>query len=204
MSKSDIVQRLRELEAVESELACECDCPPEATANYQYAMTCAKAADEITRLRAEVKQAQMREACAADLAQEWEQHCKRAEAEVEKLKVNMRAQLADHINGTPCAEIRWQQERETLTARVEELEAALRLLACTCEAESQDECSRSEKHCPFWNARAALTKGEKKPAYTEGHCAHKKAPGGCQLHNLYCGYPDCDRRAAITQETRDE
>lgn len=47
-----------------------------------------------------------------------------------------------------------------LTARVEELEAALRPLACTCEAESQDECSRSEKHCPFWNARAALTKGE--------------------------------------------
>jgi hypothetical protein len=44
-----------------------------------------------------------------------------------------------------------------LTARVEELEAALKPLACTCAAESQDECSRSEKHCPFWNARAALT-----------------------------------------------
>lgn len=48
----DIVDRLRELEAVESELACECDCPPEATANYRYAMTCADAVDEITRLRA--------------------------------------------------------------------------------------------------------------------------------------------------------
>jgi hypothetical protein len=44
-----------------------------------------------------------------------------------------------------------------LTARVEELEAALKPLACTCAAESQDECSRSEKHCPFWNARAALS-----------------------------------------------
>jgi hypothetical protein len=50
---SNIVERLRELEAVESELACECDCPPEATANYRYAMTCAEAADEIARLRAD-------------------------------------------------------------------------------------------------------------------------------------------------------
>ena len=50
---TDIVERLRELEAVESELACECDCPPEATANYRYAMTCAEAADLITALRAD-------------------------------------------------------------------------------------------------------------------------------------------------------
>lgn len=53
---TDIVEKLRELEAVESELACECDCPPEATANYRYAMTCAEAAAEIARLRAEVEQ----------------------------------------------------------------------------------------------------------------------------------------------------
>ena len=50
---TDIVEKLRELEAVESELADECDCPPEATANYRYAMTCAEAADLITALRAE-------------------------------------------------------------------------------------------------------------------------------------------------------
>lgn len=30
--------------------------------------------------------------------------------------------------------------------------------------------------------------------YTTGHCARKKAPGGCQLHNLQCGYPNCDRK----------
>jgi hypothetical protein len=48
-------------------------------------------------------------------------------------------------------------EAAALTARVAQLEAALKPLACTCAAESQDECSRSEKHCPFWNARAALT-----------------------------------------------
>lgn len=32
--------------------------------------------------------------------------------------------------------------------------------------------------------------------WTYGHCARKKAPGGCQLHNLQCGYPDCDRKRA--------
>lgn len=31
-------------------------------------------------------------------------------------------------------------------------------------------------------------------AFTYGHCAEKSRPGGCQKHNLQCGYPDCDRR----------
>jgi len=35
------------------------------------------------------------------------------------------------------------------------------------------------------------------PAYTTGHCAEHAKPGGCQLHNLHCGWPDCDRRAAL-------
>lgn len=30
--------------------------------------------------------------------------------------------------------------------------------------------------------------------FTTGHCPEKAKPGGCQLHNLHCGYPDCDRR----------
>lgn len=34
-----------------------------------------------------------------------------------------RASLSDALNGTPCAEIRWRQERETFTARVAELES---------------------------------------------------------------------------------
>jgi hypothetical protein len=32
------------------------------------------------------------------------------------------------------------------------------------------------------------------PKYTVGHCANNRVPGGCQLHNLQCGYPDCDRK----------
>ena len=35
-------------------------------------------------------------------------------------------------------------------------------------------------------------------AYTTGHCKQKAQPGGCQLHNLHCGYPDCDRKAVTT------
>ena len=34
------------------------------------------------------------------------------------------------------------------------------------------------------------------PAYTEGHCEEKAKKGGCQLHNLHCGYPACDRKPA--------
>lgn len=29
---------------------------------------------------------------------------------------------------------------------------------------------------------------------TSGWCEEKKRPGGCQLHNLHCGYPNCDIR----------
>lgn len=31
-------------------------------------------------------------------------------------------------------------------------------------------------------------------AHTTGHCKEKAKPGGCQLHNLQCNYPACDRK----------
>ena len=58
------------------------------------------------------------------------------------------------------AKERRQQEREEAAARIEQLEAALRPLACTCDRAASDECSRAEVDCPFWDARAAL--GEKR------------------------------------------
>ena len=44
--------------------------------------------------------------------------------------------------------------------------------------------------------RAAIAELEKaEPVkYTTGHCKEKAHPKGCQLHNLHCGYPDCDRK----------
>jgi hypothetical protein len=35
-------------------------------------------------------------------------------------------------------------------------------------------------------------------AYTTGHCEEKAKPRGCQLHNVNCGYPACDRKAVAT------
>lgn len=30
--------------------------------------------------------------------------------------------------------------------------------------------------------------------YTTGHCERHRQPGGCDLHNLQCGWPACDRQ----------
>jgi|GEM_PF-3156032 len=38
------------------------------------------------------------------------------------------------------------------------------------------------------------------PKYTTGHCENHKKPGGCPMHNLQCGYPQCDRRQATSAE----
>ncbi len=52
----------------------------------------------------------------------------------------------------------------------------------------------------FINAlRERLAQLEQEPvAYTTGHCEHHKQKGGCQLHNLQCGWPDCDRKPIST------
>lgn len=43
--------------------------------------------------------------------------------------------------------------------------------------------------------KEALAQPEQEPvAYTTGHCENHKQKGGCQLHNLQCGWPDCDRK----------
>lgn len=36
-----------------------------------------------------------------------------------------------------------------------------------------------------------LIKAEPKEKRT-GRCKEHNQPGGCQLHNLHCGYPECD------------
>ena len=51
---------------------------------------------------------------------------------------------------------RRQRDREEAATRIEQLEAALKPLCCTCDRAASDECSRAEVDCPFWNARAAL------------------------------------------------
>jgi len=40
------------------------------------------------------------------------------------------------------------------------------------------------------------TKDVEPVAFTTGHCKEEAKVGGCQLHNLHCGYPECDRKPA--------
>ncbi len=41
-------------------------------------------------------------------------------------------------------------------------------------------------------------------SYTTGHCKEKAQPNGCQLHNLHCGYPACDRKAVVNPQPKRE
>lgn len=80
-------------------------------------------------------------------------------AEVDRLQGNLRAELGDHIHGTPCAQIRWQQEREELQAEVERLRAALRSLVSYTQCHYVDGyCVQhsSPDPCEMAEARAAL------------------------------------------------
>lgn len=45
-------------------------------------------------------------------------------------------------------------------------------------------------HCPKGKC---VENSNVESKYTTGHCKEKARPGGCQLHNLHCGYPECDR-----------
>lgn len=94
-------------------------------------------------------------------------------AEVDRLQGNLRAELGDHIHGTPCAQIRWQQEREELQAKNERLLAANRdvmlhwnvlrsdyeWMRAALEYIAKGGLAYPEKH-----ARAALEKA------SHGHC----------------------------------
>jgi hypothetical protein len=61
-----------------------------------------------------------------------------------------------------------------------------------CRAEgSRAACASDAANA--WNTRPTAVASHAE-AFTYGHCAEKSRPGGCQKHNLQCGYPDCDRR----------
>lgn len=62
--------------------------------------------DEITRLRADLAAANERAAKYQSLA----------------------AELSDKLNGTPCAEIRWQQERDAYNALISDLRLGIAVL----------------------------------------------------------------------------
>ena len=62
-----------------------------------------------------------------------------------------------------------------------------------------DKCTNGHKY----PSSKALAQPEQEPvAYTTGHCENHKQKGGCQLHNLQCGWPDCDRKPITTPPQR--
>ncbi|CAB4141606.1 hypothetical protein UFOVP416_52, partial [uncultured Caudovirales phage] len=53
--------------------------------------------------------------------------------------------------------------------------------------------------------RSRLAQPEQEPVeHTTGHCENHKQKGGCQLHNLQCGWPDCDRKPITATQPEQE
>jgi len=52
---------------------------------------------------------------------------------------------------------------------------------------------------PLYTHSAAPAPAVPERTFTTGHCKERQKDGGCQLHNLHCGYPACDQRATSPQ-----
>lgn len=88
------------------------------------------------------------------------------------------------------------------------LDLVVEALREAIQAAKNDELADEEQtgYSPESAARALLQKlaalappdaiRAAEPAFTTGHCENHRRPGGCQLHNLQCGWPDCDRKPA--------
>jgi len=69
-------------------------------------------------------------------------------------------------------------------------------------SDSDEQVLSFAREC-FAAGRASVERIEVKAEYTTGHCANHAVRGGCQLPNIQCGYPECDRKrieAAPSQE----
>lgn len=75
----------------------------------------------------------------------------------------------------------------------EVLEALRHMVACH-EPDANGQIGAVEECAAAIATAKSLIAEIDKPKWTYGHCENGKRPGGCQLHNLHCGYPSCDRR----------
>ena len=85
------------------------------------------------------------------------------------------------------------QERDELKAQLGDLPEAQAAMLQEIKV-LRDALTLAEKIELF---EIALPARHRRPRikYTTGHCEHNNQPGGCQLHNLQCGYPECDRKS---------
>jgi hypothetical protein len=91
----------------------------------------------------------------------------------------------------------------TITVPRAVLEQALEALEATHYDVGSAERQRLEAMDAITALRAALAQQEQEPQYTTGHCKERAKPNGCQLHNLHCGYPECDRKPVALAQQED-
>ena len=69
--------------------------------------------------------------------------------------------------------------------------------------ECETEAEKTAFAFGWWKALETqrMAQPEQEPVkYSIGHCENHRQKGGCQLHNLQCGWPDCDRKPLTSQE----
>ena len=86
-------------------------------------------------------------------------------------------------------------------AMIHELEAALKQALEVLETSTDWNVSATGRQLKSMQVITALRTRLAQPplpvqpeVFTTGHCREKAKPGGCQLHNIHCGFPDCDRK----------
>jgi hypothetical protein len=101
------------------------------------------------------------------------------------------APVQEPVGGTQVSKVWW--DGENLMAKpipLEDIYLPAPVQSCYCP-----NCEEMGKELAALKSQPAPVQ---EPRYTTGHCKEKAQPGGCQLHNLHCGYPACDRKAANT------
>jgi hypothetical protein len=93
---------------------------------------------------------------------------------------------------------------ESVYGKGKKCDAAIKTLRAALAQPERAECDGGQcgiggycKQCP-----KAQPESERE-AYTTGHCEENLKPGGCQLHNLHCGYPACDRKTVTAPPQRE-
>lgn len=99
-----------------------------------------------------------------------------------------------------------KKAREALrTALTEALVSKLKQPAWQCAGEglkkylTQTQYDAQTEKVKAWYEPFSPT--DQSPILAIGQCKEKAQPGGCQLHNLQCGYPACDS-AVLSQVTK--
>ena len=74
-------------------------------------------------------------------------------------------------------------------ARLESLYGTSKSYTAECQREENEARSQLVKALAAHEAQAQAA-----TSHMGSWCAEKRKPGGCQLHNLQCGYPACDQK----------